>query len=657
MFQTFRRKLLFWFLILISSNLIILFLASRYVREREVISKSIGLIESAYALTLKDANSQQSFFSYETKNESFFRTGKSDILKAHQTLSDSVINILNWGILSHNKLSDLNLNENLRLLKKETSSIDSIFLELVKLIKIRGYKDFNLEGTMRRRAHWLESNGLDIGSILNLRRHEKDYIIRNDTAYVNKFNSLVTVLRKSASKSGQKDSLRYNLTAYQDSFNAMVSLDQVIGIKSNTGLKMKLDEELNALERSFHEVVVKANIGANSLLARLTWIYITVAAVLVLISVSISYILSKKITQPLIELTAYITRFVESNFTAEDTTLTIRSHDEIGKLTRNFTIMRDEVINRLKFFKQKVDERTAELAQANVRLIKLNEANGRFVPKEFLQFLSKESIEEVMLGDQVEHEMTVMFTDIQSFTKISESLNPQENFDFINGYLKEIVPVITKHNGFIDKYIGDSIMALFPGSPDAALLAALEFEKAVEIFNNYLTQQGRDKIRIGCGIHTGHLILGTIGHDHRLETTVISDAVNIASRLEGLTRHYNTRIIASEQTIGKLEHPENFNFRYLETVRVKGKSKSIDIYEILSPLENTIKVIYQKEFAGALQLMKEKKLQEARNIFAELASRHPEDGALQVLLYRCDEYLKDDLPEGWNAVKTMGSKE
>jgi class 3 adenylate cyclase len=253
--------------------------------------------------------------------------------------------------------------------------------------------------------------------------------------------------------------------------------------------------------------------------------------------------------------------------------------------------------------------------------------------------------------------MTVMFTDIQSFTRISESLNPQENFDFINGYLREIVPVIRKHNGFIDKYIGDSVMALFAGSPDAALLAALEFEKAVEEFNRYLVKQGREKIVIGSGIHTGRLILGTIGHDHRLETTVISDAVNIASRLEGLTRHYHTAIIASEQTILKLEHPENFYFRYLETVRVKGKSKAVAIYEIHSQLENKVKASYQIEFEEGLKLMREKNFEEARNIFAELALRHPEDGALHVLVIRCDEYLNTILPEEWDGVKVMLTKE
>jgi adenylate cyclase len=434
MFKTFRSKLLFWFLFLISSNLAIVGLTTHYLTNRERISRSIDLVESAYVLILKDVNTQQNFFGYETKNEQFFSTGKSTFLRQHIILSDSIRQMISLA-LSSSKAEAFGMEKNLIALKSQTTSIDSIFLQLVELTKIRGYKDFNLEGKMRLHAHWLENNKiLDTENILRLRRHEKDYIIRNDTAYVHKFNALISDLNKKSFQSLQKDSILFHLNAYQQSFNAIVKLDQQIGIKANTGLKRKLDEKVETLETSFHTLVVDANLQEKALLRQLNINYASTAIVLVLLSILISYILSKKITLPLIELTNYITRFVESNFTTEESNLAIRSQDEIGKLTQNFTVMKDEVVNRLKFFKQKVEERTAELAEANQRLIKVNEANSRFVPKEFLQFLSKESIEEVMLGDQVEHEMTVMFTDIRSFTKISESLSPQENFDFINGY-------------------------------------------------------------------------------------------------------------------------------------------------------------------------------------------------------------------------------
>jgi class 3 adenylate cyclase/HAMP domain-containing protein len=653
MFTTFRNKLLFWFLVLISSNFIVLMLTSRYLHSRNRLSKSNELVEAAYLLALKDVATQQNFFGYEVKNETFFKTGNSRFLYQHKILSDSILKTIDLTLAS-NKAEALEVDAGLNELKARTISIDSVFNRLVVLIKARGYKDFSLEGDMRRHAHWLENNnGIPAASILNLRRHEKDYIIRNELIYVNRFNALIDELNR---KMTSHDSIAFHLNAYQTSFNAIVALDQQIGIKANTGLKQNLDQKLESLEASFNELVLEARAKEQELLQRLNLYYLGLTAFLVLISIVVSYFLAKRITRPLLDLTNSISRFVDSNFTAEENNLTAVSRDEVGKLTRNFSVMKEEVISRLKFFKQKVEERTAELALANQRLVKLNEANSRFVPKEFLQFLSKESIEDVMLGDQVEHEMTVMFTDIRSFTKISESLTPQENFDFINGYLKEIVPVIRKHDGFIDKYIGDSVMALFPGTPDAALLAALEFEKAVEEFNRYLTEHRQEKIVIGSGIHTGRLILGTIGNDHRLETTVISDAVNIASRLEGLTRHYNTSITVSEETIRKLAHPEKFNFRYLETVRVRGKSKSIAVYEVLSPLQSQERQAYQHEFNLGLEYLKTRKFNEARNIFGELTLRYPDDGALHALLLSSEEYMKSDMPKEWDGIKEMTSK-
>ena len=159
-------------------------------------------------------------------------------------------------------------------------------------------------------------------------------------------------------------------------------------------------------------------------------------------SILLSSFIANRITKPLRDLTIYITKFIDSNFTLTASNPIVRSKDEIGKLTQNFTVLKEEIITRLRFFKQKVDERTQELAKANDQLLRLNEANSRFVPNEFLRYLGKSSIEEVKLGDHMEGEMTIMFTDIRSFTKISESLSPQDNFDFINNYLNSIVPII-----------------------------------------------------------------------------------------------------------------------------------------------------------------------------------------------------------------------
>ncbi len=223
------------------------------------------------------------------------------------------------------------------------------------------------------------------------------------------------------------------------------------------------------------------------------------------------------------------------------------------------------------------------VALSNSMLLKdienINNAYERFVPREMLSFLGAASIVDVGLGDHTEVEMTVLFADIRSFTQLSEQMTPDENFRFINAYLHHIGPVARRHNGFIDKYIGDAVMALFPSGPDDAIRAARDMMRALREFN---VQEARaTPIDIGIGIHTGMLMLGTIGEARRMEATVIADAVNLASRLEGLTREHGVHIITSEQSLAGVADRSAYPHRYLGTVQVKGKARAVQIYEVL----------------------------------------------------------------------------
>ena len=173
---------------------------------------------------------------------------------------------------------------------------------------------------------------------------------------------------------------------------------------------------------------------------------------------------------------------------------------------------------------------------------------ARFVPKQFLTNLGKTSILDVKLGDQISKEMTVMFSDIRSFTDLSEKMTPEENFNFINSYLSRMSPIIQNHHGYIDKFMGDGIMALFDGMPDNALNAAIAMQKHIVVYNLHRDSQGYEPIRIGIGMHTGRLMLGAIGGIERMEGTVISDSVNLGSRIEGLTKIYGIKIAISEKT-------------------------------------------------------------------------------------------------------------
>jgi len=209
------------------------------------------------------------------------------------------------------------------------------------------------------------------------------------------------------------------------------------------------------------------------------------------------------------------------------------------------------------------------------------ESFSRFVPKEFLKYLSRESIADVKLGDQTMKEMTILFSDIRSFTKISEKLTPQENIDFLNSYLISIGPVIRKNNGFIDKYIGDAIMALFPDSADDAVNAAIDMHRQLEEFNKLRILCQNDPIKIGIGIHTGDLMLGTIGEQNRIETTVISDSVNIASRLEGLNKKYDSGIIISNDVFLKLKDQKKYNFKNIGSVKIRGKDDPVSVTQVV----------------------------------------------------------------------------
>jgi len=211
----------------------------------------------------------------------------------------------------------------------------------------------------------------------------------------------------------------------------------------------------------------------------------------------------------------------------------------------------------------------------------MNEANARFVPKQFLEYLGKDSIADIQLGDQVQKEMTVLFSDIRSFTSISEQMTPKENFNFLNNYLGYMEPVIRNNNGFVDKFMGDSIMALFPDNTEDAINAAIEMRIKLIEFNHIISQFGQAPIDSGIGIHTGSLMLGIVGGEGRMEGTVISDAVNLASRLEGLTKLYGSSIIITEETLIKISDPTSYHYRFLDIVKVKGKKEAVYIFEII----------------------------------------------------------------------------
>jgi two-component system, sensor histidine kinase ChiS len=292
-------------------------------------------------------------------------------------------------------------------------------------------------------------------------------------------------------------------------------------------------------------------------------------------------------------------------------------------------------------------------------IMELNLAYERFVPKEFLRFLNKESITDVKLGDQVQQEMTVLFADIRSFTSLSEGMSPQENFNFINEYLSIVTPEIHSHNGFIDKYIGDAVMALFPESPNDAVLSAIAMQMKVALYNESRQQRGEVPIKIGIGLHTGSLMLGTIGDAQRMEGTVIADAVNLASRLEGLTKQYGTAIAISEQVLFQLDDMEQYGYRFLDRVKVKGKKEAVAVFEIYDSdtlSQQQLKKDTRSNFEEAIVLYYQQNFDLAQQCFQHILQHNPQDVAAQLYCARCEKYQKNGLTEGWEVAEVYSEK-
>ncbi|MCX7997516.1 MAG: HAMP domain-containing protein [Leptospiraceae bacterium] len=351
---------------------------------------------------------------------------------------------------------------------------------------------------------------------------------------------------------------------------------------------------------------------------KIEYIFFSIFAVIALFSILLAFLFAKYLTNPIYALSSAAKEIAKGNM---ETTVDISRRDELGELATSFNHM------------------AKSLAEAYTELRATNKAYSRFVPIEFLQLLGRRSILEVKLGDQVRKEMTVLFADIWSFTTISEKMTPEENFEFINGFLERMSPIIRMNHGVIDKYIGDCIMALFPKSPLDAIKAATEMLESLKSYNAQRKKKNEFPIRIGIGIHTGTLMLGTIGERERMESTVISDVVNVASRIEGLTRRFESEIIISEDSIKWIpEIHDIYKMRYLGKVEVKGKTELIPIYEPISLADN-LKAQTKEEFEIAVFQYEFGNFSSAKLGFEKILSLNPNDGAVKYYLSKIDSHL------------------
>lgn len=317
--------------------------------------------------------------------------------------------------------------------------------------------------------------------------------------------------------------------------------------------------------------------------------------------------------------------------------------------------------NGLSLLRLLSSQMAASLANATLyrEQLALSSAYQRFVPHAFIKALGRKDILQVQLGDNINQEMTVMFCDIRSYSTLSEGMTPEDNFRFINTYLKRIGPVIRANQGFINHYLGDGFIAVFKNSPEDALKAAYQICEAIEQYNNKRRTDGRSPISVGIGVHTGGVMMGIIGDEERHDANVISDAVNIASRLEGLTKVFGSTILLSEKTLTGIINPALFMFRFLGHIRVKGKVTSLDVYEMISPNAPELrekKLQTLDLFKLGLQNYYQKQFAEAAVSLRKVLDMNPDDKTAYRYLLNAARYLVETPPDGWDGVETMINK-
>jgi adenylate cyclase len=313
----------------------------------------------------------------------------------------------------------------------------------------------------------------------------------------------------------------------------------------------------------------------------------------------------------------------------------------------------------------------------NVLLVSLyrslfEEKEKRRVRSTFGQFLSPEVVRRLLVNPQLvepkKTDITVMFSDIRGFTTISEKLDAQELALFLNQYLSDMTRLVFEHQGTLDKYIGDAVMAFWgapyeePGHESKACNTALRMIERIREMQKKWEAEGKPHLDIGIGLNTGVASVGKMGSVQRLAYTALGDTVNLSSRLEGLNKDYGTHILVNETTYAAAKD-DGFVFRELDLIRVKGKLQPVTIYELIGRMgqhsvygtpEDVLARI--SLFQQARELYRKRQWAEAQKSFQTILDKWPDEGPARTYWKRCQDYLFDEPPSGWDGVFTMTHK-
>jgi adenylate cyclase len=282
------------------------------------------------------------------------------------------------------------------------------------------------------------------------------------------------------------------------------------------------------------------------------------------------------------------------------------------------------------------------------------------------RYMSSEVVEQVLAAGEAElggktQTVSILFSDVRNFTGMSEALGARETVSLLNEYFSQMVEVVQRHGGMLDKYIGDAIMALFgapfakPEDADHALAVANGMLVTLHELNAQRQGQNKPPIDIGVGIATGEVVVGNIGSPSRMEYTVIGDSVNLASRLEGANKYYHSKILLDEATVHSLKAGNCL--REIDLLRVKGKDRPVAVYESLGYLDRTAALEEAMDsFAAGLAAYRAADWERAIQRFAAALELRPEDAPSRMYIERCRHYRETPPPADWGGVWILTEK-
>ena len=373
------------------------------------------------------------------------------------------------------------------------------------------------------------------------------------------------------------------------------------------------------------------------------------------LAVFLLILITNRLTNPLRKIVQVMDKVIE---TADlSSRVEVEYNDETGILAATFNKMTEELDRAY----SQIKRYAFDAVLAGKKEERIRQIFQKYVPNDVIERFFA-SPEKMLVGDN--RNLSILFSDIRSFTTISEGMAPDDLVNSLNRYFSGQVDIIYNRNGIVDKYIGDAIMA-FWGAPEKhdddalqSVISGIEMTEAVKKFNENQRKIGKCEFQIGIGLNYGEVTVGNIGSERKMDYTVIGDAVNLASRMEGLTKTYQSDILISESLFDELRQNapnSGLHFRLLDTVAVKGKTKGVRIFTVKKSLSSAEQKAWPVHNQG-MKLYYSRSFGEAAQKFKEALSFMPGDFNAENLYNRCVEYASSPPPENWDGVEVMKSK-